>query len=171
MKQFYVQTGIGRAKYVVNFHDGIKLNPDRSDFWECAIFKNKKALAAFLAKLGLEGYREGHTMTNYKTVTIPALDEHEGVYAMTVRLPWVCPICGEPRGAVVPVRSYDGSRILYCDGWTNACGHVDKYPAVREEAARLAAPCPYCAGRGFHIAAGVISVPCSRCGGTGKAQP
>lgn len=29
--------------------------------------------------------------------------------------------------------SYDGSRRLACDGWTNPCGHVDTYAAVRVE--------------------------------------
>lgn len=74
-----------------------------------------------------------HNNVPYKTVYIPATNEHEGIYGMNVTVPWVCPICGEPRGEVFKTRSYDGSRILYCDGWRNPCGHVDKYSDVRKE--------------------------------------
>jgi hypothetical protein len=69
-----------------------------------------------------------------KTVTIPAKPEHEGYYAATITVNWICPTCGQPRGEVYQTRSYDGSRILYCDGWTNPCGHVDKYADVLAEA-------------------------------------
>jgi len=72
-------------------------------------------------------------MTEKQTVTIPARDEHEGVYSIQVELDWVCPVCGGPRGKVHKARSHDGLLILHCDGWTNPCGHVDRYAAVREE--------------------------------------
>jgi len=74
-------------------------------------------------------------MNEIQTVTIPAHEHHEGIASLTVKLKWACPICGRPRGQVIPVRSYDGSRILYCDGWVNPCGHIDKYLTVRLEAA------------------------------------
>ena len=67
-------------------------------------------------------------------VTIPAQENHDGYAAVKVRLFWTCPTCGGPRGEVHDARSYDGSRILYCDGWENPCGHVDKYSAIRKEA-------------------------------------
>lgn len=70
-----------------------------------------------------------------RKVYIPACAEHNGVSGVVVTLKWVCPKCGLPRGEVRDARSYDGSRILGCDGWTNPCGHVDKYDAVRKEAA------------------------------------
>lgn len=70
-----------------------------------------------------------------KTVYIPAREQHGGVYGMYVKLWWICPICGQPRGQIKNVRSYDGSRVLPCDGWDNPCGHVDKYDACRKEAA------------------------------------
>lgn len=79
-----------------------------------------------------KGVLEGNVLI--KEVYIPACDEHEGVYGMVVKLYWVCPVCGGPRGEVKNVRSYDGSRILYCNGWSNPCGHIDKYYMVREEA-------------------------------------
>ena len=69
-----------------------------------------------------------------ETVIIPGSAEHAGVFSLRVTLQWVCPVCGQKRGKPNQTRSYDGSRILYCDGWTNPCGHVDKYDAVREEA-------------------------------------
>jgi hypothetical protein len=55
-KKFSVQTGIGKAKYVVNFHDGIKKHKDGSDFFDIAIFKNKKDLNAFTTNLTNSGY-------------------------------------------------------------------------------------------------------------------
>ncbi|NSW52178.1 MAG: hypothetical protein HPY85_06715 [Anaerolineae bacterium] len=70
-----------------------------------------------------------------KSVRIPATKFHEGFGAVEVRLHWLCPVCGGPRGEIHPARSYDGSRILYCDGWSNPCGHVDTYKDCRVEAA------------------------------------
>ena len=73
--------------------------------------------------------------TDIRTVTIPSCSEHEGYpgNAIKVVLEWVCPICGGPRGEPSPTVSYDGSRRLGVDGWTNPCGHVDKYVDVRTE--------------------------------------
>ena len=58
MKQFHIQYGIGHAKYLVNFHDGIKTHPDRSEFFDIRIFKNKKLLKMFVNSLLSEGYKE-----------------------------------------------------------------------------------------------------------------
>lgn len=69
-----------------------------------------------------------------RTVTIPAKDQHEGIYVVVVTLPWVCPVCGGPRGEPGPVCSYDGSLRMTVDGWRNECGHIDKYSTVRKEA-------------------------------------
>lgn len=69
-----------------------------------------------------------------KEVYIPACAEHEGQRGVKVKLRWVCPVCGQPRGKIKKVRSYDGSLILFCDGWSNPCGHVDKYDDVIAEA-------------------------------------
>jgi hypothetical protein len=70
-----------------------------------------------------------------RTVRIPGSRDHAGHHLVTVTLRWVCPVCDGPRGDVHPVISYDGSRRLACDGWTNPCGHVDTYAAARREAA------------------------------------
>jgi len=69
-----------------------------------------------------------------RTVQIPGSDQHAGHRLITVTLAWVCPDCGGPRGHVTRTTSYDGSRQLGCDGWTNPCGHVDLYSNVRREA-------------------------------------
>ena len=73
--------------------------------------------------------------TSIKTVYIPARAEHDGTHGINVKLRWVCPICGAPRGDVQNGRSYDGSRVLFCNTWQNPCGHIDKYDDVRAEAA------------------------------------
>ena len=75
-----------------------------------------------------------HEPTGYRTVRIPGSTDHAGQHLITVTLQWVCPTCGGPRGQVRPAISYDGSRRLACDGWTNPCGHIDCYADVRAEA-------------------------------------
>lgn len=72
-------------------------------------------------------------MTEHGTqhVTIPSTEQHEGWATMRVELPWTCITCGGPRGPVESVLSYDGSRRLSCDGWTNPCGHVETYAQIR----------------------------------------
>jgi len=58
MKLFYLMSNIGHAKYVVNYHDGIKTHKDGSAFYGIAIFKNKKKLKEFIDNLKLNGYTE-----------------------------------------------------------------------------------------------------------------
>jgi hypothetical protein len=74
-------------------------------------------------------------LTEHRAVRIPGCTDHAGHHLITVTLRWVCPTCGGPRGEIRPVISYDGSRRLACDGWTNPCGHLDTYTAARHEAA------------------------------------
>ncbi|WP_420119920.1 hypothetical protein [Nakamurella sp.] len=80
--------------------------------------------------------------TDRRTVRIPGSQDHAGHHLITVTLPWVCPACGGPRGEITPAISYDGSRRLGCDAWTNPCGHLDTYAAIRLETAigRASAP-------------------------------
>ena len=75
-----------------------------------------------------------YTQEEIKEVRIPGREEHEGYYSIVVKVNWVCPVCGGPRGEIFNTFSYDGSRRLPVHGWRNACGHVDKYSAVRIEA-------------------------------------
>ena len=58
MKNFYVQTNIGKSKYVVNYHNGEKKHPDGSEFFDIAIFRNKKTLVEFTNSLQSDGYIE-----------------------------------------------------------------------------------------------------------------
>ena len=57
MKLFNLQSNIGKAKYVVNFHDGVSTHKDGSPFFGIAIFHNKKKLAKFTKSLTEQGYR------------------------------------------------------------------------------------------------------------------
>ena len=71
-------------------------------------------------------------------VIIPRVSEHEGYpgNAIEVEISDNCPKCGGKRGEPYDTISYDGSRRLHVSGWTNPCGHVDKYSDVRVEAAQ-----------------------------------
>jgi len=58
VKTFYRQDNIGKAKYTVNYHDGIKTHSDGSRFFDIAIFRNINKLHDFINKLISEGYKE-----------------------------------------------------------------------------------------------------------------
>lgn len=58
MKQFSILNNIGKAKYVINFHNGEKKHKDNSPFFDIAIFKNKRTLEDFTKKLNSEGYKK-----------------------------------------------------------------------------------------------------------------
>lgn len=68
-----------------------------------------------------------------RTVTIPAREQHGGLDSITVALPWVCRECGAPRGEPFTSMSWDGSRQLAVDSWSNPCGHVELYCEVRRD--------------------------------------
>jgi hypothetical protein len=55
-KIYNTMYGVGKAKYVVNFHDGVKKHKDGSPFYEIEIFKNKVQFNNFIEKLESEGY-------------------------------------------------------------------------------------------------------------------
>ena len=48
MKKYNIQYNIGKAKYVVNYHDGVKKHKDGSSFYDITIFKNKVKLQTCL---------------------------------------------------------------------------------------------------------------------------
>ncbi len=56
MRKYYIMYNIGKAKYVVNFHDGIKKHNDGSNFYDIAMFKSKKAMNTFIAGLMQKAY-------------------------------------------------------------------------------------------------------------------
>lgn len=55
-KKFSENYNVGKSKYVINYHDGVKTHKDGSEFYDIEIFKNKKDLEAFKSKLLKEGY-------------------------------------------------------------------------------------------------------------------
>jgi hypothetical protein len=58
MKTHYIQNNIGKAKYVVNYHNGTKRYPDGSEFFDIAVFKSKSKLNTFIGELTKAGYKE-----------------------------------------------------------------------------------------------------------------
>lgn len=56
MKEFNIMYNIGRAKYVINYHNGIDTHPDGSRFFGIVILSNKKELQKATNKLIKEGY-------------------------------------------------------------------------------------------------------------------
>jgi len=58
MREFNVMQNVGKAKYIVNYHDGSKRHKDGSNFFDIRIFHNKKLLNTFIRKLKSDGYTE-----------------------------------------------------------------------------------------------------------------
>lgn len=56
MKVYHVMENIGKCKYLVNYHDGKKTHKDGSEFYDIALFKNKKALSKFVKELHDSNY-------------------------------------------------------------------------------------------------------------------
>lgn len=56
MKTYCLRMNIGKARYVVDFHDGVKTHKDGSPFLDIRIFRNKKDTARFISDLKSEGY-------------------------------------------------------------------------------------------------------------------
>ena len=56
MKNYNIQNNIGKAKYVVNFHDGEKTHKDGSLFWDIKVFKTKQSRMDFVKELNRQGY-------------------------------------------------------------------------------------------------------------------
>lgn len=55
-KTFGISYNVGKAKYVVSFHDGSKKNKDGSPFFDMRLFKSRKALTEFANELKKAGY-------------------------------------------------------------------------------------------------------------------
>jgi hypothetical protein len=58
MKRFHIKYNVGKTKYLVSYHNGEKKHKDGSDFFDIAIFKNKKIMNTFINNLKKEGYIE-----------------------------------------------------------------------------------------------------------------
>ena len=57
MKKFNVMYGVGTAKYLVNFHDGVKTHTDGSPFFDVRILTNRKKFNSFISDLISDGYK------------------------------------------------------------------------------------------------------------------
>lgn len=55
-RRFNTKYGVGKSKYVINYHDGVKKHKDGSDFFDIEIFKNQKDLEAFKKALLQKGF-------------------------------------------------------------------------------------------------------------------
>lgn len=55
-KTFKEQAGIGKARHVVSFHDGVKTHHDNSPFFDVRIFSQKRKAEKFIKKLTAAGY-------------------------------------------------------------------------------------------------------------------
>lgn len=55
-KLFNEKYNVGKAKYVLDYHDGVQKYPDGSPFFDIKIFKNKKDFNEFKSKLIRGGY-------------------------------------------------------------------------------------------------------------------
>lgn len=56
MKRYNLKYNVGKVKYLVSYHAGIKKHSDGSDFFDIASFKNKKKLNSFVSELNKQGY-------------------------------------------------------------------------------------------------------------------
>ena len=60
MNKFYhIHYNVGKCKYVISYHDGIKKHKDNSNFYDIAIFHNKKDLNKFEKNLLKNNYIYG----------------------------------------------------------------------------------------------------------------
>lgn len=59
MVKFYRLTyNVGRIKYLVSYHNGVKTYHDGSPFSDIAFFSNQKAARKFIRSLKEQGYQE-----------------------------------------------------------------------------------------------------------------
>lgn len=58
-KEYFLLEGVGKSKYVVNYHDGVKTHKDGSEFYDIKIFKSRPDAEAFMNELSRKGYKPG----------------------------------------------------------------------------------------------------------------
>lgn len=56
MKRYNEMQNVGKVKYLVNYHDGVKTHKDGSLFFDIEIFKNKVKKNKFCLALVENGY-------------------------------------------------------------------------------------------------------------------
>lgn len=70
-KTFYCLDNVGKAKYTVNFHDGVQTHRDGSPFFGIATFKNKQKKEEFIRQLVTEGYTTRNTNSiDFEPITL-----------------------------------------------------------------------------------------------------
>lgn len=57
-KVYKTMTNVGKVKYLVDYHDGIKTHPDGSTFFDIATFSAKDRMQKFIKDLEKDGYKE-----------------------------------------------------------------------------------------------------------------
>ena len=58
MRRYNLKHNVGKVKYLLSYHDGVKTHKDGSDFFDIATFSNKSKLAIFIKSLQIAGYVE-----------------------------------------------------------------------------------------------------------------
>ena len=58
MKTYYMRENIGKCRYVISFHDGVKTHSDNSPFFDVHICSNKRSAQKFKRALKADGYIE-----------------------------------------------------------------------------------------------------------------
>jgi hypothetical protein len=57
VKDYNLMYNVGKAKYVINYHDGVSTHKDGSKFYDIAIFSNKKEFENKIKELEKLGYK------------------------------------------------------------------------------------------------------------------
>ena len=57
-KNYYIMYNVGKAKYLLNYHNGVATHPDGSPFYDGEIFSSKKDLQKRVKTLQMQGYVE-----------------------------------------------------------------------------------------------------------------
>jgi len=56
--KYNIMFNVGSSKYIVNHHDGKSTHRDGSEFYDIALFNNKRKFEAFVRGLRRKGYVE-----------------------------------------------------------------------------------------------------------------
>lgn len=75
-------------------------------------------------------------MPEIRTVNVPlqSVSDHS-LSVIALRLKWVCPVCGQPRGQVFESPVTLNKQRVITSLWGNPCAHLDRYDQVVAEAA------------------------------------
>ena len=57
-KEYYIKYNVGKVKYCLHYHTGLKVHNDGSKFWDIETFSSKKKLNQSIKELKLQGYKE-----------------------------------------------------------------------------------------------------------------